>query len=286
LQPASNEQAGTVLPYHNFTVVMNPERRLSRLTASNIHGRQLHSIRRADGQTRWTFDTRIPRSEQIGNDLYKHNPIDRGHMVRRLDAAWGRTRSAAMAGNDDTFHYTNSAPQHEGLNEDNESWAGLEDHYLDHARAADRKITVFTGPVFRDSDPMFESPAGERARIPRQFWKIIAYRRGGRLVADGYLLSQRDILRDNMNLEIFGGDQFETFQVPIGRIENLTALDFGTLRTGDTFDETFEEGLGVDLDLELVGGAREARRIRSLADIRLDDGAESEYRHPAGLGRD
>ncbi len=184
LRDGSDEQEGTVLPYHHFTVVMNPERRLARYTASNIHGRKLHDIRRADGQTGWIFDKRLDRGEQIGNDLYKNNPLDRGHMVRRLDAAWGRNRTEAMAGNDDTFHYTNSVPQHEGLNEDDESWAGLEDHYLDHARAADRKISVFTGPVFRANDPEFESPDRARARIPRQFWKVIAYRRGGRLVAD------------------------------------------------------------------------------------------------------
>lgn len=254
-----------VLPYHNFTVVMNPERRLARYAAGNVHGRLLHDIRRADGRTTWIFDDRIPRSEQIGNDLYKNNPIDRGHLVRRLDAAWGETRVEAMSGNDDTFHYTNSAPQHELFNEGDDLWAGLEDHYLDHARAADRKISVFTGPVFRDKDPVFESPAGESARIPRQFWKLIAYRRGGRLVADAYLLSQRDILRDDMDLEAFGGDRFETFQVPITEVESLTGLDFGSLRSEDTFGEV----LAVGAELESVGGVREARPIRSFDDIRL-----------------
>ncbi len=271
LRQGSTEQDGTTLDYHTFTVRMNPARRLARYTASNIHGRKLHNIRRKDGRTNWVFDTRIPSSEQIGNDLYSNNLIDKGHMVRRLDAAWGNDRDQAMAGNDDTFHYTNSSPQHKHLNEDDESWAGLEDHYLDNARAANRKLSVFTGPVFRADDPLFDSPDGESARIPRQFWKIIAYRSGGRIVADGYLLSQRDILASNMNLEVleaFGGDDFGTFQVSIADIEALTDLDFSDLRAGDTFEELFGEGL--EEASERAGGLGLARQIRSLKDIRLD----------------
>ena len=87
-------------------------------------------------------------------------------------------------------------------------------------------------------------------------------------MADGYVLSQREILRDDMDLEVFGGDQFETFQLPITQIETLTDLDFGDLRDGDTFGESFDEHL--DEELEQVGGEGQARKIRSLEDIRLD----------------
>ncbi|MDE3819740.1 DNA/RNA non-specific endonuclease [Sinorhizobium meliloti] len=34
------------------------------------------------------------------------------HLTRRDDAARGKTLAAAVAANDDTFFYTNAAPQH------------------------------------------------------------------------------------------------------------------------------------------------------------------------------
>ena len=264
LRAGSSEADGVTLDYHTFSVRMNPARRLARYTASNIHGRKLHGIRRADGRTRWIFDRRIPTDHQYGDDLYALTRVDKGHLVRRLDAAWGDDRDTALAGNDDTFHYTNAIPQHEFLNEDDESWAGLEDHYLDHADARDRKITVFTGAVYRDDDPEFTSPRGETALLPRRLWKVIVYRSGGRLAADAYLLSQEAFLRDDLGLEeeAFGGDDFHTFQVPLARIEELTDLDFGGLAEGDTFEEMFGEE---ELTPARSGGG--VRPIRSLDDI-------------------
>ena len=45
---AADGSEGAELPYHHFTVLMNPERRLARFTAVNIHGRLLQRIRRKD----------------------------------------------------------------------------------------------------------------------------------------------------------------------------------------------------------------------------------------------
>ena len=48
-------------------------------------------------------------------------------------------------------------------------------------------------------------------------------------------------------------------------VDRETDLDFGDLSSGDSFGENADAGL----ELELIAGRREARRIRSLDDIRL-----------------
>ena len=68
------------------------------------------------------FSTRASRvSEQTGEDVYRDNDLDRGHLVRRLDPAWGPKSAAAV---DDTFHFTNCAPQHHEFNAGRTLWLG------------------------------------------------------------------------------------------------------------------------------------------------------------------
>lgn len=55
-------------------------------------------------------DERIPEEFQAGDDLYGSNDLDRGHIGRRADLLWG-TSSEAQQANEDTFHFTNIAPQ-------------------------------------------------------------------------------------------------------------------------------------------------------------------------------
>ncbi|NJN36355.1 MAG: hypothetical protein HC794_03975, partial [Nitrospiraceae bacterium] len=47
-------------------------------------------------------------------------------------------RGRGCAGEDDTFHYTNSAPQHEDLNQ--KDWVGLEDYILQAAHTRGSRL--------------------------------------------------------------------------------------------------------------------------------------------------
>ena len=79
-----------VLPYHHFSVVLNKDRRLAFYTAVNIDGASGMRLRREPD--RWFFDPRVPQDQQTGEAVYEDNPLDRGHLVRRLDPAWGPQR--------------------------------------------------------------------------------------------------------------------------------------------------------------------------------------------------
>ncbi len=215
-----------VLPYHHFSIVLNKERRLAFYTAVNIDGNISHRIKR--DPDKWIYDPRVEKNEQAGNEVYEANPLDRGHLVRRLDPAWGTSTDIAKVANDDTFHFTNCSPQHKDFNQNQTTWAGLEDYILDNADSLDLKVSVFTGPVFSDDDPVYRG-----IQLPKQFWKVVAMVKedDAQLSATAYLLSQASLLK-NLN-EAFSFGAYKTYQVPIKEIESLTGLSFGNLKNFD-----------------------------------------------------
>jgi endonuclease G len=227
--PASDD-ATPPLAYHHFSVVMNRARRLAAVTAVNIDGAT--SMRLPRERDRWTFDPRLPADQQTGEEVYRANPLDRGHLVRRLDPAWGATPAEAKQANDDTFHFTNCTPQHADFNQEETTWQGLEDYVLDNADNRDLRVSVLTGPVLADDDDEYRGVA-----LPRQFWKVVAMvRRDGTLSATGYLLSQESLLVGLEAAEDFSYGAYRTFQVPVRRVAALASLDLGRLPSADPLD--------------------------------------------------
>ena len=220
-----------VLPYHHFSVVLNRERRLAFFTAVNIDGDTSQRLKRE--RDKWTFDPRVPTEQQTGEEVYKNNPLDRGHLVRRLDPAWGDSTAAAKLANDDTFHFTNCTPQHEDFNQNQTTWAGLEDYILENADDRDFKVSVFTGPVLAADDDAFKG-----VMLPRQFWKVVAMvTQSGRLSATAYLLSQEVLIKGlEVAPEEFSYGEYRTFQVKVRKVEDLTRLSFGRLKEHDPLE--------------------------------------------------
>lgn len=210
---------GTVLDYTHFSLVMSRSRKLAFFTAVNIDGSSLVDLKRANDV--WYFDSRIGKDEQYGPELYESNDLDRGHLVRRLDPVWGDDAEKA---NEDTFHFTNCSPQHKNLNQ--KTWLNLEDYVGKNAKKYGLKVNVFTGPVFRSDDRVYRG----QYRIPAEFWKmVVIVKDDGKLSATAYLQTQKNLI-DNME---FAYGAYKTYQVPVATIEDLTGLDFGSLRTSD-----------------------------------------------------
>lgn len=241
VKAATNSMASTghkhVLPYHHFSVVLSKERKLAFFTAVNIDGKASFPIRRATD--RWSFDPRVPKDEQTGDLVYEHNKLDRGHLVRRIDPAWGSSEAEAKTANDDTFHYTNCTPQHKDFNENRTTWAGLENYLLNHATNLGFRATVFSGPVLADDDDLYEG-----VQLPRQFWKVAAMiKNDDQLSATAYLLSQESLIKNLAVTEKFAYGAYKTFQVTLAHIETLTALSFGSLSENDPLAN--EEAIGL-----------------------------------------
>lgn len=220
-----------VLDYVHFSIVMCKSRGLAYFTAVNIDGENLVKIKRSDDD--WCFDTRINIENQYGNEVYNKNDLDRGHLVRRNDPNWGEH---AYQANEDTFHFTNSAPQHKDLNQ--KIWLGLEDYILKNADKMNIKVSVFTGPVFKEDDMIYR----KKFKIPADFWKVVTVvKDDGTLSATAYIQTQENMIDD---LE-FAYGAYETYQVPVRKIEELTGLDFGDLSKYDPIANVEFSGLRI-----------------------------------------
>src|SRR4051794_27480057 len=176
-----------LLHYTHFSVLVCPDRRLAATTAVGIDGASLRDIERDDD---WRFDPRLEESAQTGNDVYADNDLDRGHLVRRRDPAWGSDAEAQMA-NSDTFYFTNAAPQAAAFNQGIELWNGLENYLLDNAATYARRLVVLTGPVLAT-----DAPAYRGIQIPRLFYKIAAFLDEAALATTAYMLDQTPQLPD------------------------------------------------------------------------------------------
>ncbi len=219
------------IPYRHFSVVMSASRRVCYVSAANVDGALSvpHLKRRA-----WRFDPRFEDARQLAGRVYGNAPrFSRGHMTRREDPAWGHTRAEADEGNTDSMHLSNAVPQMQPFNAG--IWLGLEDFALQNAREDDQKISVMTGPVLREDDPVFED-----VQVPVEFWKIIAFVHDetDAVSVSGYVLSQRGFLPHRE--AVFGA--YETYQVPLTTIELRAGLRFGSLTPLDVFAGVPESG--------------------------------------------
>src|SRR5687767_14969946 len=176
---------------------MRKSRRLAAYVAWNIDGR---ITKPAQASATWQLDPRVPAEFQIGNTLYEGTLFDRGHIAKREDLLWGGEALAKQA-NDDSFCYTNATPQHEKFNRLAPAlWKSLEDEIFRQVDVADSRIALVGGPIFSPQDRPFAPPAAPPGflpvLIPRQFFKVVAYRDNddGRVKAMGFRLSQESLV--------------------------------------------------------------------------------------------
>jgi endonuclease G, mitochondrial len=254
-----------LLPYLHYSVLFRPDRRFAAVTALAMDGAKLRRVARESD--RWLVDPRLPAESQADNAIYRNNDLDRGHLVRRVSSVWGDSDEEARRANDDTFYYTNAAPQAALFNQGKALWLGLEDHVQEHADTFDRKLAVFAGPVLDHRDPPYRG-----IQVPLRFWKVVAFVHDGSLAATGYLLDQAPLVDDLDRAlaaaaaagEIPPLGPFRTFQVPIADIAALSGVLLDQLAAVDRLpappaEETPAPG-------QAAGGWVE---LRSLDDVRL-----------------
>jgi endonuclease G, mitochondrial len=252
------------LTYYHYSVYMNKRRRTAWFSAANVDGDHRPNIGKRRGD-RWYTDPRILRSEQIGQEAFERG-IDRGHLTRRQDTAWGSDVASAIQANNDTFHFTNCSLQASPFNQGKDRWQGLEQFLLEqHAKKERRRLVVITGPLFAANDPVYKNDRmNYSVRCPLQFWKVcVLIKQDGTPSATGFVLGQEDI----QNLPGFE-EAFDVAAAQIGLadLEERTGLDFGNIKKFDHFAAGGSPGT-----LELPGGVegvtRRARIVRNGSDI-------------------
>ncbi len=250
-RPKAVEIAGAAGPsrhqlkYHHYSVIMNRERRLAFVAAVNYDATAPFTHDRKKDKDRWFFDPRVDEALQAGNEFYADNPLDRGHLVRRADSAWGATAAQAKRANDDTFHFTNCSPQHEVFNQATKAnqqglrlWGNIEEHIAAQAHENTKRLSIFNGPVFRTNDRKHRG-----LRVPREFWKVVVFKNDdGKPAALAFVLSQQSLIKD-LPPEEFEVGPYQPFQVKVRKIEELTRLDLGELTSHDPLEDEVHEGV-------------------------------------------
>jgi endonuclease G len=199
------------LKYHHFSVFMHAQRRLALFTAANVDWRMEKRLVNGEKPSRedltgipknqnimeqWVTDDRLPAEAQLPDSFFTNDrgAFDKGHLVRREDAAWGESFEDMQMANGDTYYTTNCSPQVRGYNQaslGDLNWGDLEN--LVQKQAAGEKVMVFSGPVFGTQDRIFfgkDDSGPVKVKIPREFWKIIVARTADGVKAYGFLLKQ------------------------------------------------------------------------------------------------
>lgn len=236
---------GDELKYNKFSVIIHAKRKFPLITAVNIDGRRL--INPGKRPSTWRQDARMDPEYQPAGDFYEKAKgsdkvsFSRGHQVRRLDPSWGLTLSEARAGDADTFHYTNAAPQVQHYNDT--EWGNLEDYVLDRAQTTERKLSVFTGPIYRRNDPLYgRDREGGPWRIPLSFWKIAVLQKSpSDIVAAAFIVGQTQYVQALYEAKVFSGlrpyrlDDMRSrkIQTTVQTIERETGLNFSEIRKFD-----------------------------------------------------
>jgi endonuclease G len=220
----------TLIPYMHFSLTMSKSRRFANWVAWNIDGGNLKKVSR--NNIPFILDPRIAKSSQVGDELYANNRLDRGHIARRADLLWGSLAEAKKA-NTDSFFFTNITPQMDNFNQGGLGgiWGKLEDAIFEDVDVDNLKVSVFGGPIFRNDDRVFRG-----VKIPREFFKVIAFVESGKLKARGFILTQ------NLDqLEALDLNEFKVFQVKLTEIEQRCSITFpSNLKTADGFAEALE----------------------------------------------
>jgi endonuclease G len=256
--PLKLSRGATELRYWNYSVVMNQARGLAYFSAANIRPKFKDSTGTGDFERDQRVDD-IDENAQIGREFYKKqstfeadrtkNPFDQGHLTRREDLSWGKTFKIAKRNSDDSFHYTNCAPQHWQFNQNKKVsgiWYRLEVAATNQLSVGE-DVCVINGPIFdgpqsaigddgipelqldrpRKKDPKFGG-----FRIPKQFFKVIAYNDDGQLRVKAFIVSQEALLQTIEALhpeEAIGltDAEISLYQVSIKDVQLLTGLKFG-----------------------------------------------------------
>ena len=264
-----------VVPYYHYSLVMNRDRRLVAWAASNVdysaEARAHTKTRKQYGGENWRLDPRValaaPGLQIEDADFYAPaKKIDRGHIVRREDGAWGGTSREAEFGNSDTYHWTNCTPQSEAFNQSGKSgiWGQFEEHIQREVKAEGGRMSVFAGPVPSKDDPRHGYENGTEIQVPMEFWKVVVCvsQSGAHAekLAYGFVFDQTEAVQ-RLGYERMNMDDYEIYQMPIREI---------TKKTGVVFDATV-----LAADVLGAGGAPESirgfagKRIRSLQGVVL-----------------
>jgi|CXWL01.1.fsa_nt_gi endonuclease G len=211
------------IDYTHFSVWLSMSRKLPLCVAWNINGDLKKSLPRKG--IPFVKDLRGDLEQyQWGDELYKNNALDKGHVARRDDLVWGETEAEASQANQDSFYFTNMTPQHAAFNQSKLKglWGLLENAILDEVTLSKLRVSLMGGPILAADDPEYRN-----AQIPREFWKVVLFTDASTNTSKvrAFILTQTDLV-GNLAPESLELEEFRWYQVPLEEIQKKTGITF------------------------------------------------------------
>ena len=170
--PLTDNPKSNVLEYFYYSSIQHAIRKMPIVSAINVEGNVADRKDASKRVDRWLQDNRIDPDTQLSDAYYAKSGFDKGHMSRREDADYGAKAADALAAANMTCMYTNACPQVPKLNRAPGLWGDLEKIILEQGvkkeAGTESKICVYNGPVFLDSDPVYQS-----IQVPMRFLKSL-----------------------------------------------------------------------------------------------------------------
>ncbi len=164
---------------------------------------------------KWDFDPLVPHRWQ-GEVSYSYSGYDRGHQIPSAD------RLCNVEANEQTFYYTNIAPQNKNFNQG--IWETLESLVRDQLSDCDTMFVVTGCVLSTEEDPTIvyaKDNQGKDVAVPQIFYKVLLrYKAGsanGGYSGIGFWLENR-----NYGSEVISRSHACT----IDQIESRTGIDF------------------------------------------------------------
>jgi endonuclease G len=233
LAPRIDTVDGHVLPFNHFSTAVHAGRRMPIYAAVNIDGKAKATLGAMPQRPSWSYDPRISDEHQMDDSLFS-SMLQRGHMAARDFVYWGADVATA-----DTHSFTlsNVCPQIGAFNGSRE-WAKLERNIITLAKGLRRHVSVFMGPIFSRSDPLYDNlrsanstaNVGTGIRLPKRFWYIVFWVAADqKLQVRPYLLDQSDDIAEAGELEVDLQTPALVTDTTVKEISRLTRLTFSGL---------------------------------------------------------
>jgi len=194
----------------------------------------------------------VPRAETDDTDKFiEIADFDRGHIVRRTEPIWGPEQAGKEA-NRQTYNHVNACPQQPRFNQDKRrhasdiqrgeetrSWYGLEVAVLRATTDENKKMSVFTGPIFEVDDPIYGpgKPGGGNRQVPLTYWKVAVWEGDeGKLKSLAMKASQFFALSKSAAELAGGAEALDTAEELVLLRDFLTTIKDIETRTGIRFD--------------------------------------------------
>lgn len=232
LAPRIDAAAGHVLPFNHFSTAVHAGRRMPIYAAVNIDGNAKALLGAMPKRPPWSYDPRISDEHQMDDSLFS-SMLQRGHMASRDFVYWGADVEKADV---HSFTLSNVCPQIGAFNGSRE-WAKLERNIIALATGLRRHVSVFMGPVFSRSDPLYDdlrsaasnANVGTGIRLPKRFWYIVFWEANKKLQVRPFLLDQSDDIEQAGELEVDLQKPALVIDTSIQEISKLTRLLFSGL---------------------------------------------------------